>query len=179
MPWLTVRQNVGFGLCNLSSQERQVRVDAVLERVGLLDHGKRWPRELSGGQSQRVSIARSLVMQPSILLLDEPFSALDAFTRVELQEHLLELWAITRPTLVIVTHDIDEAVAMGNRLVVLKPKPGRVSTTLEVSLHRPRDRVSARFGEEKKRVLAALDESLSEYRKRGAGQIARDHSGQA
>lgn len=165
MPWLTVRQNVGFGLSRLSSSEQKTRVDAVLERVGLLDYSKRWPRELSGGQSQRVSIARALVMQPTVLLLDEPFSALDAFTREELQEHLLELWAGSKPTLVIVTHDIEEAVALGSRLVVLKPKPGRIATTFEVPLERPRDRVSARFGEEKRRVLAALDHSLLEHRK--------------
>ena len=183
MPWLTVRQNVGFGLSHLSSSERKARVDAVLERVGLLDYGKRWPRELSGGQSQRVSIARALVMQPTVLLLDEPFSALDAFTREELQEHLLELWANgasgrraervseastkgdSKPTLVIVTHDIEEAVALGSRLVVLKPKPGRIATTFEVPLARPRDRVSARFAEEKRRVLAALDPSLLDHRK--------------
>ena len=165
MPWLTVRQNVGFGLAHLPAVERRARVDAALENVGLLDYGKRWPRELSGGQSQRVSIARALVMQPSVLLLDEPFSALDAFTRVELQEHLLELWSGSKPTLVIVTHDIEEAVALGSRLVVLKPKPGRVATIFDVPLERPRDRVSASFGEEKKRVLAALDHSLLEYRK--------------
>ncbi|HET6389401.1 ABC transporter ATP-binding protein [Hyphomicrobium sp.] len=165
MPWLTVRQNVGFGLAHLPAVERRARVDAALENVGLLDYGKRWPRELSGGQSQRVSIARALVMQPSVLLLDEPFSALDAFTRVELQEHLLELWSGSKPTLVIVTHDIEEAVALGSRLVVLKPKPGRVATIFDVPLERPRDRVSASFGEEKRRVLAALDHSLLEYRK--------------
>jgi len=169
MPWLTVRQNVGFGLSHLSSPERQARVDAVLERVGLLDYAKRWPRELSGGQSQRVSIARALVMQPMVLLLDEPFSALDAFTRVELQEHLLGLWVGSKPTLVIVTHDIEEAVALGSRLVVLKPNPGRVAATFEVPLERPRDRVSARFSEEKRRVLAALDDSLLEYRKKAVG----------
>ena len=165
MPWLTVRQNVGFGLAHLPAVERRARVDAALENVGLLDYGKRWPRELSGGQSQRVSIARALVMQPSVLLLDEPFSALDAFTRVELQEHLLELWSGSKPTLVIVTHDIEEAVALGSRLVVLKPKPGRVATIFDVQLERPRDRVSESFGEEKRRVLAALDHSLLEYRK--------------
>jgi len=169
MPWLTVRQNVGFGLSHLSSEERGVRIDAVLERVGLLDFGMRWPRELSGGQSQRVSIARALVMQPTVLLLDEPFSALDAFTRVELQEHLLELWEGSKPTLVIVTHDIEEAVALGSRLFVLRPRPGRVAATFEVPLERPRDRVSARFGEEKRKVLAALDKSLLDDRKITAG----------
>ncbi len=163
MPWLTVRQNVGFGLAHISAGERQTRIDAMLERVGLLDYGRRWPRELSGGQSQRVSIARALVTQPSVLLLDEPFSALDAFTRVELQEHLLELWAGSQQTFVVVTHDIEEAVALGSQLVVLKPTPGRIATTFNVPLERPRDRLSVRFGEEKRRVLAALDDSLLEY----------------
>ncbi|WP_045835992.1 ABC transporter ATP-binding protein [Hyphomicrobium sp. 99] len=169
MPWLTVRQNVSFGLAHLSKGERQDLVETSLKRVGLADYGGRWPRELSGGQSQRVSIARALVTKPRVLLLDEPFSALDAFTRVELQDHLLELWADTRPTLVLVTHDIEEAVALATRLVVLKPSPGRIATTFDVQLDRPRNRLANSFGEEKRRVLAALDDSRSERHARVPG----------
>lgn len=160
LPWLTVEQNVGFGLPHLSRAERRDRVYTGLKRVGLSEYGRRWPRELSGGQSQRVAIARALVTRPSVLLLDEPFSALDAFTRVELQDHLLEIWADTRPTLVLVTHDIEEAVALASRVVVLRPFPGRVAHVASVTLSRPRDRLSHAFDDAKRAVLSALDTTL-------------------
>jgi sulfonate transport system ATP-binding protein len=161
LPWLTVAQNVAFGIDDLPRAEREARVTAVLDKVGLVDYGPRWPRELSGGQSQRVAIARALVARPRVLLLDEPFSALDAFTRLDLQDHLLDLWAETRPTLVLVTHDIDEALLLADRIVVMRPNPGRIASTMTVSLPRPRDRLSAFFEEEKRRVLRALDETLA------------------
>ena len=161
LPWLTVENNVGFGLAHLSRAERRDRVYTALKRVGLAEYGPRWPRELSGGQSQRVAIARALVARPTVLLLDEPFSALDAFTRVELQDHLLEIWADTRPTLVLVTHDIEEAVALASRVVVLWPFPGRVAHVSEVQLARPRDRLSHAFDDEKRAILSALDTTLA------------------
>jgi sulfonate transport system ATP-binding protein len=168
LPWLSVEHNIGFGLTHLPRAERRERVQTVLDRVGLSDYGRRWPRELSGGQSQRVAIARALVARPSVLLLDEPFSALDAFTRVELQDHLLEIWTDTRPTLVLVTHDIEEAVALASRVVVLRPFPGRVAHVSDVSLARPRDRLSHAFDDEKHAILSALDTTLAR------GGIARD-----
>ena len=119
-----------------------------------------WPRELSGGQAQRVAIARALVPRPGVLLLDEPFSALDAFTRVDLQDHLLGMWADLKPTLIHVTHDVDEAIVLGDRVVVMRPRPGRIADEIEVDLPRPRDRQSAAFDFAKRRVLAALDRSL-------------------
>ncbi len=161
LPWLTVENNIGFGLAHLSRAERRDRVHTVLKRVGLSDYGSRWPRELSGGQSQRVAIARALVTRPSVLLLDEPFSALDAFTRVELQDHLLEIWEDTRPTLVLVTHDIEEAVALASRVVVMRPFPGRVAQISDVTLARPRDRLSHAFDDEKRAILSALDTTLA------------------
>ena len=100
------------------------RVADALERVGLTDKAKVWPRELSGGQAQRVAIARALVPRPEVLLLDEPFSALDAFTRVDLQDHLLDLWADIKPTLVMVTHDVEEAIVLADRIMVMRPRPG-------------------------------------------------------
>ena len=132
----------------------------ALARVGLADKAKAWPRELSGGQAQRVAIARALVPQPEVLLLDEPFSALDAFTRRDLQDHLLDLWADTRPTLVLVTHDVDEAVVLADRVLVMRPRPGRLFEEIKINLARPRDRNSPLFDNFKRRVLTALDRSL-------------------
>src|SRR5690606_12709462 len=110
MPWLSIEDNVAFGIRHLPKAERQTRVAEALARVGLASHAKAWPRELSGGQAQRVALARALVGRPKVLLLDEPFSALDALTRADLQEHLLDLWAYDRPTMILVTHDIEEAL---------------------------------------------------------------------
>lgn len=165
LPWLTVAQNVAFGIAHLPKAEQQERVGAVLAKVGLSDYAPRWPRELSGGQGQRVAIARALVARPTVLLLDEPFSALDAFTRLDLQDHLLELWAETRPTLVVVTHDIDEALLLADRIVVMRPDPGRIARVIPVALPRPRDRLSAFFEEEKRNVLRALDETMTHRKK--------------
>ncbi len=165
LPWLTVGQNIAFGIHDLPRAEREGRVAAVLGKVGLSDYGDRWPRELSGGQGQRVAIARALVARPSVLLLDEPFSALDAFTRLDLQDHLLDLWAETRPTLVIVTHDIDEALLLADRIVVMRPNPGRIAKIIPVALPRPRDRLAAFFEEEKRIVLRALDETMTHRRR--------------
>jgi sulfonate transport system ATP-binding protein len=160
LPWLTVAGNVGFGLADRPRAERERRVAEAIERVGLADKANVWPRELSGGQAQRVAIARALVTRPEVLLLDEPFSALDAFTRVDLQDHLLDLWADTKPTLIVVTHDVEEAIVLADRILVMRPRPGRVQEDIVTNLPRPRDRQSAAFEFAKRRVMAALDRSL-------------------
>jgi sulfonate transport system ATP-binding protein len=160
LPWLSVADNIGFGIEERPKAERAERVAHALERVGLTDKAYVWPRELSGGQAQRVAIARALVPRPEVLLLDEPFSALDAFTRVDLQDHLLNLWNEFKPTLILVTHDVEEAIALADRIVVMRPRPGRLSDEIEIDLPRPRDRQSAAFDFAKRRVLAALDRSL-------------------
>jgi sulfonate transport system ATP-binding protein len=160
LPWLSVADNVGFGIDDRPKLERRQRIGTALERVGLSDKAKVWPRELSGGQAQRVAIARALVPRPEVLLLDEPFSALDAFTRTDLQDHLLALWADTKPTLIHVTHDVDEAIVLADRVVVMRPRPGRIADEIVIDLPRPRDRQSAAFDFAKRRVLAALDRSL-------------------
>lgn len=160
LPWLSVADNVGFGLADRPKPEREQRVTRALDRVGLSEKSRMWPRELSGGQAQRVAIARALVPRPEVLLLDEPFSALDAFTRADLQDHLLALWADLKPTLIHVTHDVDEAIVLGDRVLVMRPRPGRIADEIEVDLPRPRDRQSAAFDFAKRRVLAALDRSL-------------------
>jgi sulfonate transport system ATP-binding protein len=171
LPWLKVADNVAFGLGDRPKAERATRVALALRRVGLSDKAGVWPRELSGGQAQRVAIARALVPQPEVLLLDEPFSALDAFTRTDLQDHLLGLWADFKPTLVLVTHDVDEAIVLADRVMVMRPRPGRISEQIVVDLPRPRDRQSAAFDFVKRRVLAALDRSLDRPATTAAGEI--------
>ncbi len=160
LPWLTVADNVAFGLEDVPAPERRARVAHALEMVGIPEHAGRWPRELSGGQQQRVAIARAFVTAPKLLLLDEPFSALDAFTRASLHEHLLGLWAESRPMVLLVTHDVQEAVALADRAVVMRPKPGRINDELRVGLARPRERTSPAFEAATRRVLTALDRSL-------------------
>ena len=171
LPWLSVADNVGFGLSDMPSVARDERVARALRRVGLPDKAKAWPRELSGGQAQRVAIARALVPQPEVLLLDEPFSALDAFTRADLQDHLLDLWADTRPTLILVTHDVDEAVVLADRIMVMRPRPGRLFEEIRVDLTRPRDRASPAFEIVKHRVLTSLDRSLDRDNRRPADEL--------
>jgi len=159
LPWLTVAANVGFGLQH--RPKRKSLVALALSRVGLSDKASMWPRELSGGQAQRVAITRALVPRPEVLLLDEPFSALDAFTRADLQDHLLDLWVDSKPTLIVVTHDVDEAIVLADRIMVMRPRPGRIFIEIEADLPRPRDRRSAIFDDVKRRVLAALDHSIN------------------
>jgi sulfonate transport system ATP-binding protein len=157
MPWLTVRDNVRFGLAQLPTAEQAARTDAVLARVGLSAFAEALPRQLSGGMAQRVAIARALVTQPALLLLDEPFSALDPFTKASMHEHLLDIWADARPTLLLVTHDVEEALVLSDRVVVLHGHPGRISQTLTIDLPRPRRRTSPEFQAWKQHVLDALE----------------------
>ncbi len=160
LPWLTVVQNVGFGIAGRPKVERERLVAETLERVGLKDYAHCWPRELSGGQAQRVAIARALAPRPKVLLLDEPFSALDAFTRASLHEHLIDLWTAFRPTLVLVTHDVEEAAFLADRVLVMQPRPGRIAASIDVQLARPRDRYGNEVEALKRRILSALDMSL-------------------
>src|ERR1700685_3379335 len=160
LPWLKVADNVGFGLGDRPKAERAQRVASALKRVGLTDRPAMGPRDRSGAKAQRVAIARARVPRPQVLLLDEPFSALDAFTRTDLQDHLLDLWADAKPTLILVTHDVDEAIVLADRVMVMRPRPGRIFDEIGVELPRPRDRQSAAFDFVKRRVLAALDRSL-------------------
>ena len=162
LPWLSVAQNIGFGLEHLPASERRDLVEEALLKVGLAGYGPRWPRELSGGQAQRVSIVRALVTKPKVLLMDEPFSALDALTRATLQDHLLALWEASQPTLLLVTHDVEEAAALADRAIVMQPRPGRVFADIPVALPRPRDRLSRGFVEARRAILGALEGSLSQ-----------------
>ncbi len=139
-PWLTVADNVAFGLRDHEGETARAHVRTALEAVGLAGFGRSLPKELSGGMAQRVALARSLVTEPQVLLLDEPFSSLDAFTRMRLQDHLLAAWTRYRPTLLLVTHDLDEAVYLADRVFVFGERPGRLVDVIPVAPQRPRDR---------------------------------------
>ena len=130
LPWLTVAKNIAFGIAGLPAAEREESVAEALDLIGIADHASKWPRELSGGQSQRVAIARALVARPSVILLDEPFSALDAITRADLQRHVLDLRRRMNLTLVVVTHDLDEALLLGDRIVIMQRDPGRIARAI-------------------------------------------------
>jgi len=137
-PWLTVARNVAFDLGGRRFD--RARVDALLDEVGLTGLGDRLPKQLSGGQAQRVAIARGLFVQPRLLLLDEPFSAVDAFTRLKLQDLLLKVARAHGITVLLVTHDIDEAVHLSDRVLVLEADPGRIAAEIPVGMPHPRER---------------------------------------
>ncbi|ROH88393.1 ABC transporter ATP-binding protein [Pseudomethylobacillus aquaticus] len=139
-PWLTVRKNVMFGLemNGMSSEEARREADLWLELVGLERFASAYPHQLSGGMKQRVAIARALVNQPRILLMDEPFGALDAQTRCKMQAHLLDIWRNVDVTILFITHDLDEAILLADRILVLKANPGEVQELIEVPVPRPR-----------------------------------------
>lgn len=139
-PWLSLARNVGFGLRERNGRTARDLVDATLDVVGLSAFANALPKQLSGGMAQRTALARALVTEPQVLLLDEPFSSLDAFTRMRLQDHLLAAWTRYRPTLVLVTHDLDEAVYLADRVILLTDRPARVADVLRVAPERPRDR---------------------------------------
>lgn len=158
-PWATVRQNIALGLKNapIGETEKRAAVEAHIALVGLDGFAEAYPHQLSGGMAQRAAIARSLVNRPRLLLLDEPFGALDALTRARLQGELQRIWAHERITMILVTHDVDEAVFLGDRVVVLAPRPGRVSRIFDVDAARPRDRSDDRLIRIRNEVLRTLE----------------------
>jgi NitT/TauT family transport system ATP-binding protein len=156
-PWLTVRQNVEFGLrtARVAKAERHERAEYFIRMVGLEQFADALPKMLSGGMKQRCAIARAYAVNPSILLMDEPFGALDALTRVKLQEQLLETWNREKRTVMFITHDVDEAVFLSNRVIVMAARPGRIYDVIDVNLPYPRNeevRLSPEFGELRNRV---------------------------
>ena len=143
MPWLTVRENVLFGVPqskDTSKQSANNKAQTLLEQVGLGTSANLLPKQLSGGMAQRAALARSLAAEPGVMLLDEPFSAVDALTRMSLQDLLLGIWQRTQLTMLLVTHDIDEALYLSDRVVVLTGRPANISEIVSVQLPRPRDR---------------------------------------
>jgi sulfonate transport system ATP-binding protein len=162
MPWLSVAQNVGFGLEGVVPRaEADQQIARILSEVGLSDVADALPRELSGGMAQRVAIARALVTNPEVLLLDEPFSALDAFIRLGLQDHLMRIWTLHGPTMIFVTHDIEEALALGDRVLVMRGPPGRIHREFRLDMTRPRKRTSPQFQTWKQEILDQLDLTLA------------------
>lgn len=160
-PWLSVRENVAFGLVEAGVPEakRRERVRAMLELVGLADRTDAYPAELSGGMKQRVGLARALAVDPGMLLLDEPFGSVDAQTRRRLQDELLSIWRELDKTVLFVTHDIDEAVALSDRVLVLSGNPGRIRDDVAVELPRPRDRTSDAFVSHVDGLLGLVEET--------------------
>jgi sulfonate transport system ATP-binding protein len=144
-PWLTVRENVAFGLGGGKEHSQGESVREHIELVGLTGFEQAYPHQLSGGMAQRASIARALVNRPKVLLLDEPFGALDALTRIQMQEEILRIWKAEAATMILVTHDIDEAVFLGDRVVIMSSRPGTIKRVMPVDLPRPRDRGSYEF----------------------------------
>ena len=152
-PWMSIEKNVQLGLKGLSKEEKIKLSDQYLELVKLSEFKKAYPSQLSGGMSQRAAIARSLVSQPEILLLDEPFGALDALTKIELQEELLKIRERFHNTMIMVTHDIEEAVFLADRIVVMSARPGRIKDVIEVALGKYRDRGGSDFAHYKKKIF--------------------------
>ncbi|MDH4565277.1 ABC transporter ATP-binding protein [Pseudomonas sp. BN414] len=157
-PWLTVAQNIGLGLVNekLTQGERARRVHEFVQLVGLNGFESAYPHQLSGGMAQRVAIARGLVASPRILLLDEPFGALDALTRQQLQDELLAIRERSGITTLLVTHDAEEAIYLADRVVVMAPRPGRIKSVVEIDLPHPRQRTGADFHRLREQLLHQL-----------------------
>jgi NitT/TauT family transport system ATP-binding protein len=160
-PWLKVRENIEFGLALKGTNKRERRrvSDSLLAEMGLREFERAYPKELSGGMQQRVAIARALANDPKVLLMDEPFGALDALTRASAQRFLTEIWEQHRRTIAFVTHDIEEAIFLGDTVFVMSPRPGRIREVIPVELPRPRsldDIGSAAFAERKRQILSLI-----------------------
>ena len=156
-PWLTVRHNIESGLVARGKlKEKRHEVDEFMRLVGLESFASSYPHHLSGGMAQRVALARALINHPKVLLLDEPLGALDAFTRMRMQDEVLRLWQARGTTMLLVAHDIDEAIYMSDRIVIMTQRPGRIERIIPVNLSRPRDRSSAEFLQLRGEILELL-----------------------
>lgn len=155
-PWLTVGENVGFS-ANLKKQNNEKEVDRLLEKVGLMEFKNSYPHQLSGGMAQRVSLIRTMINKPNVFLLDEPLGALDAFTRMNMQDELIKLWQENKHIMIMVTHDVDEAIYLSNKVVIMEPRPGRIKKILEINLDYPRNRTSKEFTDYRNEILETLN----------------------
>ncbi len=163
-PWRTVENNIGYGLeiAGMAKAERQAKVRRAIEVAGLAGFDKSFPRMLSGGMRQRVALMRTLIMEPEILLMDEPFGALDTHTKLEMHKTLLEIWERERQTVLFVTHDLGEALTLSSRIILLSARPGRLKEDFAVPFERPRDAVSLRETAEFSRLYSHIWHSLGE-----------------
>lgn len=156
-PWLTVRENIEFGPKMLrKSQQDQARINELLQIMRLEDFSNVYPAKISGGMQQRAALARALANDPSVLLLDEPLGALDAFTRMRLQDELIRIWQWQKNTMLMITHDIDEAVYLAQKVIILTPRPSQIQKELAISLPYPRDRTSSEFVGLRNEILETL-----------------------
>ena len=162
LPWLKIKDNVGFGLRGLSKEEKEKTVKKHLDLVGLAGFENSYPSQLSGGMSQRAAIARGLANNPTILLLDEPFGALDALTRIQMQKEILRIQEAEGTTMVMVTHDIDEAIYLGDRIVVMSARPGEIMEIIEVDPVESRKRGGSVFADYKKKIYDYFFEDAEE-----------------
>lgn len=169
-PWLTVRENIEFGLLKRSARERASIIEHYTEMVGLTGFERAYPRELSGGMKQRVEIARALAARPEIIYMDEPFGALDFITRLKMRTDLVRIWQEERTTILFVTHDIEEAVQLADRVLVMSQRPGTIQNVVEVSLPRPRELDSQGYLAIRDSIFAAMGMSLRIGEKRGLGR---------
>lgn len=157
-PWLTVRKNIIFGLkASKCYEEGKFRINSLLETAGLTDFADSFPHQLSGGMRQRAALIRALAVSPDVLLLDEPLGALDSFTRMTLQDEIIRLWQERSNTMIMITHDVDEAVYLSRRIIVMSPRPGRVTDVIDVPMSYPRNRGADDFTELRLRILKELN----------------------
>ncbi|MDB6067180.1 MAG: NitT/TauT family transport system ATP-binding protein [Pedosphaera sp.] len=159
-PWLTVQENIGFGLLKKTTEERERIVAHYIDMVGLNGFERAYPRELSGGMKQRVEIARALAANPEIIYMDEPFGALDFITRLKMRADLVRIWQSEKKTILFVTHDIEEAVQLSDRVLVMSKRPATIQTIVPVDLPRPRDLDSAGYLETRDEIFSAMGMSL-------------------
>jgi NitT/TauT family transport system ATP-binding protein len=160
-PWLTVEGNIAFGLSGLSSAERKERVAHYVEMVRLQGFERAYPPDLSGGMKQRLQVARALAMDPDVLFLDEPFGALDAITRLTMRKELLRIWQAKRRTVIFVTHDVDEAVQLADRIVVLSSRPAKIQDVHSIDIPHPRNISSSRYLEHRDDLLKKIGSAYS------------------
>lgn len=157
-PWLTVENNIAYGLkARKIYKQKKNDIGKYISMVGLEGFERSYPHQISGGMAQRVAIARALINEPKALLLDEPMGALDSFTRSDLQDKLLELWQQNKTTMILVTHDIDEAIYLSDRIVIMTPRPGRISQIIDVDLPRPRHRGAPDFLTMRRQILELFE----------------------
>ena len=162
-PWLTVEKNIGFSLKMQNKLKgNEQKVERMLDLIGLKNFKDDYPGQLSGGMAQRVALVRTLINEPPILLLDEPLGALDAFTRMNMQDEILSAWRGRNQLAVMVTHDVDEAIYMGTRVIVMEPSPGRIKADIPIKLDYPRNRSSAQFIEYRNQILEMLNYGVKE-----------------